>query len=617
MSGLLNYYGRTPESDNIHIKPVLLQKGGTKLALFGLSNVRDERLFRTFRDGNVKIFRPGTQRDDWFNLMSVHQNHHAYTDTGFLPETFLPSFMDLIIWGHEHECLIEPRTNAETGFKVIQPGSSVATSLVPGEAEPKHVAILSITGKEFRVEPIRLTSVRPFVMKEISLKDSQEMRDVAERPENRTKVNQYLTSIVEELIEEANQSWLEAQQKAGVEMDEDTSPPLPLIRLRVDHTPPEGGSFEIENPQRFSNRFVGKVANVSDVVQYHRKRTTTRPSNAQPDMPEDSIMAQLTIDSVKVDKLVKEFLTAQSLTILPQNSFSDAVGQYVDKDDKHAMEEFLTDSLRSQVESLLAGGDEDEDFEANDQKMVEAIENNRVLLEQSYAKGELKRIRRKGARKPKPDYWDSDMDGHWEDSMLSLVVADNEAGDDNEEVEEEEQNVETNNRAPAKGKTSRAKPAGKAAATKAQKSAPATKAASAKSTASASRKKQPFEEDDEDEDNDVIMLNDEEEEGDGLFVEQPKKKAPAAPATRQSTKSPAKKPAARGGKPATSASATRGGQTRLSFPASQNTSAGSNGSKPAAAAKRIPARRLQEPSEDEISDDDAFEPPPMTQRSKR
>ena len=55
MSGLLNYYGRTPESDNIAIKPVLLQKGRTKLALYGMSNVRDERLFRTFRDGKVKF----------------------------------------------------------------------------------------------------------------------------------------------------------------------------------------------------------------------------------------------------------------------------------------------------------------------------------------------------------------------------------------------------------------------------------------------------------------------------------------------------------------------------------------------------------------------------------
>ena len=60
MSGLINYYGRTPESDNIQVKPVLLQKGTTKLALYGMSNVRDERLFRTFRDGNVRFFQPNT-----------------------------------------------------------------------------------------------------------------------------------------------------------------------------------------------------------------------------------------------------------------------------------------------------------------------------------------------------------------------------------------------------------------------------------------------------------------------------------------------------------------------------------------------------------------------------
>lgn len=70
----MNYYGRTPESDNIQVKPVLLQKGRTKLALYGLSNVRDERLFRTFRDGKAKFFRPDTQQSDWFNLMAVHQN---------------------------------------------------------------------------------------------------------------------------------------------------------------------------------------------------------------------------------------------------------------------------------------------------------------------------------------------------------------------------------------------------------------------------------------------------------------------------------------------------------------------------------------------------------------
>ena len=44
----------------------------------------------------------------------------------------------MVVWGHEHECLIDPIYNAEQGFYVVQPGSSVATSLCEGEAEPKY-----------------------------------------------------------------------------------------------------------------------------------------------------------------------------------------------------------------------------------------------------------------------------------------------------------------------------------------------------------------------------------------------------------------------------------------------------------------------------------------------
>jgi len=267
-SGLLNYYGRTPEADRLEIKPVLLQKGQTKLALYGMSNVRDERLYHTFRDHNVKFFKPGVQQKDWFNIMAVHQNHHAYSETGYLPENFLPDFLDLVIWGHEHECLIDPTFNPSTTFAVMQPGSSVATSLVPGEAVPKHVAVVSVTGREYKVEKHRLKSVRPFVTREISLANEKKTKALAMVKDNKTKVTNELIKIVEELIDEAKAEWVSIQDDE--EALEDI--PLPLIRLRVEYTPPEGGKYELENPQRFSNRFVGRVANVTDAIQYYRKK---------------------------------------------------------------------------------------------------------------------------------------------------------------------------------------------------------------------------------------------------------------------------------------------------------------------------------------------------------
>lgn len=53
VANLCNYFGRAVEVDNITISPILIQKGKTKLALYGLGNVRDERLHRTFAQKQV------------------------------------------------------------------------------------------------------------------------------------------------------------------------------------------------------------------------------------------------------------------------------------------------------------------------------------------------------------------------------------------------------------------------------------------------------------------------------------------------------------------------------------------------------------------------------------
>ncbi len=271
VAGLVNYFGRVPDVDNIQTTPVLLQKGQTKLALYGLSNVRDERMFRTFRDHKVKWFRPNVQSKDWFNLLTVHQNHYAHTATGYLPENMLPDWMDLVVWGHEHECLIDPKFNPETGFHVMQPGSSVATSLVPAEAVAKHVAVVSITGKNFEVEKHRLKSIRPFITRELILKSDERFRGLERQKENRIELTRRLMGVVEEMIEEANAEW-ESIQEEDFDIGER---PLPLIRLKVEYTAPEGGHYDVENPQRFSQRFQDRVANTNDVVYFYRKKKLT------------------------------------------------------------------------------------------------------------------------------------------------------------------------------------------------------------------------------------------------------------------------------------------------------------------------------------------------------
>ena len=50
-----------------------------------------------------------------------------------------------------------------------QPGSTVATSLVEGEGVAKHVALLSLCGDQWQMTPLPLTTVRPFIIREVTL----------------------------------------------------------------------------------------------------------------------------------------------------------------------------------------------------------------------------------------------------------------------------------------------------------------------------------------------------------------------------------------------------------------------------------------------------------------
>lgn len=296
------------------------------------------------------------------------------------------------------------------------------------------------------------------------------------------------------------------------------------------------------------------------------------------------------MDTIKVEALVQEFLAAQSLKVLPQAPFGDAVNQFVSKDDKHAMEVFVEDSLADQVKNLLS-------LEADEDELDSAMERVRSQLESQFAAGRLK-LTRKRMFKPKPDEWDSDLDGHWEDQpQARLDGQDPEAppditngrargrvsrtvhDDDDEEQDEDMFMDDGEEEEPAP----RA-PARRGAAARTTKAAPAKKAPTAKKPpARNSRKKAVVEEDDEDEDMFVDQDDDFEESA------PPPKPAPrrAAPArATRTTRTPATK------------------QTKLNFSQSQR------------AAPKSTQKTL-DISDDQISDDDEFETMPSTRSRRR
>ena len=113
------------------------------------------------------------------------------------------------------------------------------------------------------------------------------------------------------------------------------------------------GPFEVENPQRFSNRFVGRVANTTDVVQFFRKKKGTGTKRAITVIDEAEVV-EGEDDSqdrvIRVEQLVKEFLSAQTLSVLEENGLGEAIESYVDKDDKRALADFIEDTLKEHVD---------------------------------------------------------------------------------------------------------------------------------------------------------------------------------------------------------------------------------------------------------------------------
>ena len=69
----------------------------------------------------------------------------SHSPSGHIPESVFDDSINLVIWGHEHEQRILPEPVAEKNYHISQPGSSIATSLMPGEAVEKCVAVLHLS----------------------------------------------------------------------------------------------------------------------------------------------------------------------------------------------------------------------------------------------------------------------------------------------------------------------------------------------------------------------------------------------------------------------------------------------------------------------------------------
>ncbi|XP_047251908.1 double-strand break repair protein MRE11 isoform X1 [Capsicum annuum] len=328
---LVNYFGKMDLGGSgvgqIALHPILIRKGLTSVALYGLGNIRDERLNRMFQTPHaVQWMRPeaqeGCQVSDWFNILVLHQNRVKTNPKNAINEHFLPRFLDFIVWGHEHECLVDPQEVPGMGFHITQPGSSVATSLIEGESKQKHVLLLEIKGNQYRPTKIPLNSVRPFeytevasfihriIYTEVVLKDEPDID-----PNDHSSILEHLDKVVRKLIERSNQK---ANNGSVVK--------LPLVRVKVDYS-----GFMTINPQRFGQKYVGKVANPQDILIFSK---SSKKVGKEAKFDDSERLRPEELNQQNIEALVAE--SNLKMEVLPVGDLDIALHNFVSKDDKMA-----------------------------------------------------------------------------------------------------------------------------------------------------------------------------------------------------------------------------------------------------------------------------------------
>ncbi|OXB58966.1 hypothetical protein ASZ78_004370, partial [Callipepla squamata] len=258
-AGLLNHFGRSTSVEKIDISPILLRKGRTKIALYGLGK--------------------------YFSAM-LCLSYCVLTKLIFLRVS----------------CLFPCR----------------------------HVGLLHVKGKKMKMQRIALETARTFYMEDVVLADHPELFN-PDNPKVTQAIQAFCMEKVEMMLDNAERERLGNPRQ----------PEKPLIRLRVDYT----GGFEPFIIHRFSQKYMDRVANPKDIIHFFRHREQKEKDDS--DLNFGKLFSRPTSEGVtlRVEDLVKQyFQTAEKkvqLSLLTERGMGEAVQEFVDKEEKDAIEELV------------------------------------------------------------------------------------------------------------------------------------------------------------------------------------------------------------------------------------------------------------------------------------
>lgn len=262
--------------------------------------------------------------------MVLHQNRANRGLKNYLPEDILPDFLDFIVWGHEHDCRIEPEQHHKHQFHVCQPGSSTPTSLCEGESVQKHCGILHIYKEKFKMVKIPLKTVRPFIFKSIDLQSYAEDYGFDEG-ETESKIISMVKGHIDEMIKEA-------ERKITGHPDQ---PVLPLIRLRLVYEKEE----YMFNAIRFGQEYAKQVANPTDLIKFKKQLKRIKGNKLDGEL-DGKALRDITVDTRNnVEDFVDEYFEAaedsKKLQVMSTKILNEITSRIVNRNDINAVDTIM------------------------------------------------------------------------------------------------------------------------------------------------------------------------------------------------------------------------------------------------------------------------------------
>lgn len=337
-SGLVNYIGKSKQMDKVDVYPLLLEKE-YKIALYGLGHIKDRRLYRIFTEGRITFHKP-TDYKSWYNILLVHQNRIP-REKEHLPTKLIDDFFDLVVYGHEHESLV-----VKDKFIILQPGSTVRTSLCEAESHDKYVYILHINDSP-SLEHVKLKSIRPFLMESVRLGEEnieerikKTIEDMIERIKNNRianegRINRTLIDVGERTFECGSSGQVHVPEVLGKEYCS-KGELLPLIRLRIDTD-----RNVVINRHKISVQFKSDVANPNDMLVLSRRKTK-----------DDRVKFRSKSDKIEISQILKDILRNVEFGALTGTKFSEGLRAFVFKGEKNAFVEMVRNNVREIVDKI-------------------------------------------------------------------------------------------------------------------------------------------------------------------------------------------------------------------------------------------------------------------------